>query len=69
MKKKIHPSYFKTTVKCACGQKYEVFSTEKEISVEICRNCSPIFIGTEEKKVVTGQIEKFRKKYKKFSTH
>ncbi|GIW66304.1 MAG: 50S ribosomal protein L31 [Candidatus Parcubacteria bacterium] len=64
MKNKIHPPYFKTTVKCACGQTYEVYSTLKEINIEICKNCSPIFIGTEEKKVITGQVEKFRRKYK-----
>lgn len=67
MKQKIHPNYFKATVHCACGQIYEVFATEKKIEVEICKNCSPIFIGTEEKKVITGQVEKFRKRYKKTS--
>ena len=67
MKNKIHPNYFKTKVQCVCGQIYEVFSTEKEINVEICRNCSPIFTGTEEKRIVTGQIEKFKRRYKKSS--
>ncbi|GIW65923.1 MAG: 50S ribosomal protein L31 [Candidatus Parcubacteria bacterium] len=65
MKNNIHPKYFKAIVKCSCGQSYEVYSTLKEITVEMCKNCSPIFIGTEEKRVVTGQVEKFRKKYKK----
>jgi large subunit ribosomal protein L31 len=65
MKNKIHPNYFLTTVKCACGQVYDVYATQKDILVEICKNCSPLFIGTEEKKVITGQIEKFKRRYKK----
>jgi len=65
MKRNIHPNYIKSVVKCACGQLYEVFSTKPNIEVEICKNCSPIFIGTEEKKVIMGQIEKFIKRYRK----
>jgi large subunit ribosomal protein L31 len=65
MKKKIHPQYFLAKVKCACGAQYEIPSTKKEIFVEICRNCSPVFTGKEETKVVMGQVEKFLKRAKK----
>ncbi len=65
MKKNIHPKYFKTKVKCACGSEFEVYSTKENINVEVCRNCSPLFIGTEEKRVAIGQVEKFLRKYKK----
>jgi ribosomal protein L31 len=49
-------------VKCACGAEYEIPATKKEILVEICRKCSPIFTGKEETKVVMGQVEKFLKR-------
>jgi large subunit ribosomal protein L31 len=65
MKKSIHPNYVKAKVLCACGEEYEVYSTKPIIMVEICKKCSPIFTGTEERKAVIGQIEKFKRKYKK----
>uniref|UniRef100_A0A7V3ZSU7 50S ribosomal protein L31 n=1 Tax=candidate division WOR-3 bacterium TaxID=2052148 RepID=A0A7V3ZSU7_UNCW3 len=68
MKKGIHPKYFKAKVVCACGAEYEVYSTKEKIEVETCKNCAPIFIGTEEKKAIVGQLEKFYKKYKKSAT-
>lgn len=68
MKQNIHPKYFKAKVKCACGAEYEVYSTKEKIEVETCRNCAPIFIGTEERRAIVGQVEKFYKKYKKSKT-
>jgi large subunit ribosomal protein L31 len=65
MKKKIHPQYFLAKVKCACGAEYEIPATKKEIFVEICRNCSPIFTGKEETKAVVGQVEKFLKRQRR----
>ncbi len=65
MKKKIHPQYILTKVKCACGAEYEVYGTKKEIFVETCRSCSPLFTGKEETKVIIGRVEKFVKKYSK----
>ncbi|MEM5782700.1 MAG: 50S ribosomal protein L31 [Candidatus Aenigmatarchaeota archaeon] len=65
MKKGIHPKYIESIVECSCGEKYKVYSTKPHIVVETCKNCSPIFIGTEERKAVIGQIEKFKRRYKK----
>jgi large subunit ribosomal protein L31 len=62
MQKKIHPQYIITKIKCACGAVYEIPGTAKQIEVEICKNCSPLFTGTEEKKVILGQVEKFLKR-------
>lgn len=58
MKKEIHPNYELATVTCACGEQYQVYSTIKNIFVETCKKCSPIFTGGEIK-VVIGQVEKF----------
>jgi len=65
MKKKIHPQYILTKVRCACGAEYEVYGTKKEIFVESCRSCSPLFTGKEETKVIVGRVERFIKKYSK----
>ncbi len=64
MKKKIHPQLFLARIRCACGNEYEIPATKKEIIVEACRNCSPVFTGKEETKVVMGQVEKFLKRQK-----
>lgn len=65
MKKKIHPQYFLAKVKCACGAEYEIPATKKEIFVEVCRNCSPLFTGKEETKPIIGRVEKFLKRQAK----
>ena len=65
MKKNIHPQIFLTKIKCACGAEYEIPSTKKEIVVEACRNCAPIFTGKEETKVIIGQVEKFLQRQRK----
>ena len=67
MKKEIHPQYFLAKVKCACGAEYEIPATKKEIFVEVCKNCSPIFTGKEETKRIMGRVEKFIKRQKKRS--
>ncbi len=65
MKKGIHPQYFLAKIKCACGNEYEIPATKKEIFVEVCKNCSPIFTGEEQTKVVVGRVEKFLKRQSK----
>ncbi|MCL4358381.1 MAG: 50S ribosomal protein L31 [Patescibacteria group bacterium] len=65
MKKKIHPVYQFATVKCVCGASYQIPSTKKIIEVEVCKNCSPVFTGKEERRVILGQVEKFKKRQAK----
>ena len=45
MKEGIHPKYYKTTIRCACGNVIEVGSTRENISVEICSKCHPFYTG------------------------
>ncbi|NVL90101.1 MAG: 50S ribosomal protein L31 [Desulfobacterales bacterium] len=66
MKQKIHPKYFQTTIRCACGNVVEVGSTTKDISVEICSQCHPFFTGKQKLIDTAGRIERFRRKYAKF---
>jgi large subunit ribosomal protein L31 len=65
MKKDIHPSFQKAIVHCACGNEFETFSTVKEINVEICSRCHPLFTGQQKIVDSTGRVERFRRKYEK----
>lgn len=65
MKENIHPKYYKTTVRCACGNEMETGSTKKDIRVEICSKCHPFFTGKQRLVDTTGRVERFLKKYEK----
>jgi large subunit ribosomal protein L31 len=66
MKKDIHPEFFETTIRCACGSEVEVGSTRKDIRTEICSKCHPFFTGKQKLVDTAGRIERFRRKYAKF---
>ena len=66
MKKDIHPPFQKAIVHCACGNEFETFSTTKEINVEICSQCHPLFTGQQKILDSTGRVERFRRKYQKY---
>lgn len=63
MKKDIHPEYYETTVKCACGNTFKTGSTKKELRVEICSECHPFYTGRQKTAERGGRVEKFKKKY------
>ncbi len=63
MKKGRHPEYHTATVKCACGNEFQVGSTREEIKVEICSQCHPFFTGKQKLVDTAGRVEKFRRKY------
>ncbi|HHW12988.1 MAG TPA: 50S ribosomal protein L31 [Firmicutes bacterium] len=65
MKKNIHPQYGKAIVTCACGETFETGSTKKEIRVEICSKCHPLFTGKQKIIDTGGQVEKFQKRMEK----
>ncbi len=67
MKEGIHPEYFRTMVKCACGNEFETGSTIKEINIEICSNCHPFYTGKQKLVDSAGRVERFRKKYAQFT--
>lgn len=65
MKAEIHPQYNeKTKVTCACGNTFEIGSTQKEISVEICSKCHPFYTGVEKIVDTAGRVEKFKMRQK-----
>ncbi|HCD41525.1 MAG: 50S ribosomal protein L31 [Bacillota bacterium] len=63
MKKGIHPEYSITTITCACGETFEVGSTRKDMRVEICSKCHPMFTGKQRIVDTGGRVERFRKRH------
>ena len=66
MKKDIHPKYYqKAKVTCACGNTFEVGSTEPELRVEVCSACHPFYTGTAKFIDTAGRVDKFQARVKK----
>jgi len=65
MKQGIHPEYFETTIRCHCGNEFATRATKKDIRVEICSNCHPLFTGKQKMMDTEGRVERFMKKYGK----
>lgn len=63
MKEGIHPNYRVTTVRCACGNEFQVGSTKENIRVEICSNCHPFYTGKQKLVDTGGRVAKFNKKF------
>lgn len=65
MKKDIHPPYYGTKIRCACGSEFSVGSAKKDLEVEICSRCHPIYTGGKKLVDAAGRVEKFRKQLAK----
>ena len=63
MKENIHPQYYQTTIRCACGEVIETGSTKENIRVEICSKCHPFFTGKQKLVDTGGRVDKFKKKF------
>lgn len=63
MKADLHPEYYETTIRCACGNEIQTRATKKDIRVEICSNCHPLFTGKQKVMDTEGRIDRFMKKY------
>ena len=63
MKQKIHPTWYPDArVHCACGTAFTTGSTLKEISVEICSACHPLFTGQQKLIDTAGRVDKFNQR-------
>ena len=63
MKEGIHPNYRVTTVRCACGNEFQVGSTKENIRVEICSNCHPFYTGKQKLFDTGGRVDRFKKRF------
>lgn len=68
MKAGIHPAYQEVEVHCACGHTWKTRSTKKEVRLEICSNCHPLFTGKQKLVDSAGRVERFQRRYAKKKT-
>lgn len=62
MKKNIHPKYFTDAkISCACGNVVETGSTVKDMKVEICSACHPLYTGKKKSMDTAGRVDRFKK--------
>ncbi len=62
MKKSFHPQIFKdATIKCvSCSTVYKIPTTVKELQVEVCAGCHPIYTGEDRGIMKSGRVDRFR---------
>jgi len=66
MKKNIHPKYYENAkVICACGNSFEVGSTQEEIHIDVCSACHPFYTGAHRFVDTAGRVDKFKEKLEK----
>ncbi len=58
-----HPQVFEIDAKCICGNSFVTTSTQKQINVEICSNCHPLYTGQQKFVDSAGRIERFAARY------
>ena len=66
MNKKIQPKVHEVTYKCAsCGAEYKIRSTLNvdTMSIDVCSNCHPFYIGKTQNQKVKGRAEKLSAKF------
>jgi large subunit ribosomal protein L31 len=64
MKANIHPTYHKfATVTCACGNSWEVGSTQENLRTEICSQCHPFWTGEQRIVDTEGRVERMMRRY------
>ena len=63
MKKNLHPEMKLIDVTCACGNSFQVHSTQDEVRLEICNDCHPFFTGKQKLVDTAGRVERFQRRY------
>ncbi len=65
MKEKIHPQYYAdAVVTCACGNTFTTGSVKKTMRVDTCSKCHPFYTGERKMLDITGQVERFKRRYR-----
>jgi large subunit ribosomal protein L31 len=63
VKEKIHPTWHtEANVHCSCGATFTTGSTMKDISVEVCSQCHPLFTGQQKFLDTAGRVDKFNQR-------
>lgn len=71
MKEAIHPEYQQITIACgSCGSSFQVGSTmKKDLRVEICARCHPLYTGKAKLIDTTGRVDRFQARQQKAQTY
>ena len=66
MKQNIHPKYYpKASVRCACGNTFNVGSAKEFIETEVCAQCHPFYTKQEKVMDTLGRVQKFKERLAK----
>ena len=65
MKPNVHPNYYVSNVRCACGSSFVTRSTLKEIKLEICSACHTFYTGKQRLVDTAGRVERFSRRFAK----
>ncbi len=67
MRADIHPNYKTLKVTCSCGNEFETGSTfgKETMAIEVCSKCHPFYTGKQKIMDSAGQVDKFRKRFKR----
>jgi large subunit ribosomal protein L31 len=58
-----HPELVLATVRCtSCENAFTIRSTRSEITVEVCSNCHPTYIGSERPVSSGSRVERFERR-------
>jgi large subunit ribosomal protein L31 len=66
-KKELHPKWYKSKIFCNGKLILEIGSTKPEIHVDIWAGNHPFFTGSQKILDTEGRVDKFEKKYKKYT--
>ena len=63
MKANIHPTFYEDAqVVCSCGNIFTTGSTKKNLTVEVCYKCHPLYTGEHRYIDSKGKVDQFEKK-------
>ena len=63
MKEGIHPKYEDAVITCACGEVIHTRSTKKELRVDVCSKCHPLYTGKQKLVDSGGRVDRFKKRF------
>jgi len=70
MRKDIHPTYYpEAKVVCSCGNTWTTGSTSEMIRTDVCSKCHPFFTGEQRIVDTAGQVDRFMRRLKSYSSH
>ncbi len=68
MKENIHPKSELVTVRCSCGNTFQIHSTCcRDIAIDVCSKCHPFYTGKQKIVDTGGRVEAFKKRFGAFS--